>query len=228
MSSSTPAAPAGPQPTAPPAALPAAERVYAHVKAAILDHTYPGGDLITEGEVATEVGVSRTPVREALLRLEAEGLLRLYPKRGALVVPVSAREAEEVLEARALVEAWAAPRAAQAGPALAEVLEGHLRTMSEAREHGDTRAFVAADRAFHAAVVDAAGNSIVSRLYASLRDRQLCMGEKTMAVAPGRVSAAFEDHEGLLAALRDGDVEAFTARTVAHVASASANDRDAS
>ena len=208
--------------------LSAAERVYAHVKAAILDHSYPGGDLVTEGEVATAVGVSRTPVREALLRLEAEGLVRLYPKRGALVVPVTAREADEVLEARALVEAWAAPRAVHAGPDLTERLEQLLSTLSERSEAGDTPGFVAADRAFHEAVVDAAGNSILSRLYASLRDRQLCITTATMNVSPDRVAAALADHRHLLEALRSGDGEAFTALTVAHVARASSRDRDAS
>ena len=59
------------------------------VKQQILGGGYPGGALISEGEVSAAVGVSRTPVREAFLRLEVEGLLRLYPKRGALVTPVT-------------------------------------------------------------------------------------------------------------------------------------------
>lgn len=207
----------------------AAERVYAHVRAAILDHTYRGGDVITEGDVAAAVGVSRTPVREALLRLQAEGLLRLYPKRGALVVPVTAREAEEVLAARALVEAWAAPRAAAAGgAALAVALAEHLERMRRCFGEGDTTGFVMADRAFHEAVVEAAGNSILTRLYASLRDRQLCLGEASARLAPSRMQAALGEHEGLLRALEDGDVGAFTDRTVAHVAAASAGDRGAS
>ena len=62
---------------------PAADRVYAHVKQGVLERTYEGGTLLTEGELAEAVGVSRTPVREALLRLEAEGLIKLYPKKGA-------------------------------------------------------------------------------------------------------------------------------------------------
>ena len=207
---------------------PAAERVYTHVRAAILDHTYPGGDLITEGAVAEQVGVSRTPVRAALLRLEAEGLVRLYPKRGALVVPVTPREAEEVHEARALVEGWAAPRAAHAGEALVAVLEQHLAAMRSHREAGDTQAFVAADRAFHEAVVESAGNALLTRLYVSLRDRQLCLSAASVRLDPDRAVRAVADHEAILEALRRGDVEDFTARTTAHVASASPSDRDAS
>ncbi len=70
----------------------------------VLDRRYEGGTLLTEGELAEAVGVSRTPVREALLRLEVEGLIKLYPKKGALVLPVSAQEIADVVETRLLVE----------------------------------------------------------------------------------------------------------------------------
>src|ERR671932_1608978 len=86
------------------AATTATERAYGHTKSRVLDGTYAGGALITEGEVSEAVGVSRTPVREAFLRLQAEGLLRLYPKRGALVVPVSAQEIDDVMETRRMIE----------------------------------------------------------------------------------------------------------------------------
>lgn len=67
----------------------AAERAYRFTKAGILDGTLPAGELISEGQVARPLQLSRTPVREAFLQLQAEGLLKLFPKRGALVVPVS-------------------------------------------------------------------------------------------------------------------------------------------
>src|SRR5699024_2982813 len=89
----------------------AADRAYGHVKSGVLGGAYPGGELLTEGGIAESVGCSRTPVREALLRLQSEGVVRLYPKKGALVVPVSEQEAADVWEARSLVETWAAPRA---------------------------------------------------------------------------------------------------------------------
>src|SRR5262245_42283086 len=121
--------------------LSAAQRVYDHVKTGILDSSYAGADLLTEGSLSEAVGVSRTPVREALLRLEAEGLVRLYPKKGALVVPVSAREAEDVLEARALVERFAASRAWQGRAALVGELEPLVAAMRDHRESGDMVAF---------------------------------------------------------------------------------------
>src|SRR3954465_15306757 len=111
----------------------ATSRAYDHLKQAILDRAYPGGALLSEGEVAAQVGVSRTPVREALLRLEAEGLVRLYPKRGALVLPVSPREVSDVLETRELVETFTAGRA-ELGPGVVAELDRLLTVM---REHAD-------------------------------------------------------------------------------------------
>ncbi|NEE31310.1 GntR family transcriptional regulator, partial [Streptomyces sp. SID7982] len=88
-------------------ATPTAERAYEHVKDLILDGTYGSGELLTEGQVATELGVSRTPVREAFLRLRSDGFLELYPKRGALVVPVSVGEGRDIMQARLLLESFA-------------------------------------------------------------------------------------------------------------------------
>ena len=86
----------------------AKDRALDYVKNQVLTGAFPGGELISEGEVAAALGMSRTPVREAFLRLEAEGLLRLYPQRGALVVPVSSEESRSVIEARLLLEQFAA------------------------------------------------------------------------------------------------------------------------
>ncbi|MEJ5945486.1 GntR family transcriptional regulator [Pseudokineococcus basanitobsidens] len=203
--------------TTPDDALPASERVYAHLKRGILDRTYPGGTLVTEGEVAERVGVSRTPVREALLRLQAERLVELFPKRGALVLAVSDTEAHDVLEARELVEDWAAPRALDHVRRLLPVLDEHLAAMRRAREHGDAAALVEADRAFHEAVVDAAGNAVLTRLYGTLRDRQLCMGVASMDMGRARQDRAVREHQALRDALAAGDREAFVRLTRQHV-----------
>jgi DNA-binding GntR family transcriptional regulator len=196
---------------------PAADRVYAHVKAAILDRTYEGGALLTEGEVADAVGVSRTPVREALLRLQAEGLLRLYPKKGALVLPVSAQEVEDVLEARALVETFTAGKAYAHRQSLAATLEPLLEEMRRHRDSAEPRALMEADRVFHAAIVEAAGNAVLTRFYTGLRDRQLCMGVAAMRAEPEWMAQVVDEHAAILAALKQGDEEAFTARVSSHV-----------
>src|SRR6201988_1432898 len=95
----------------------AKDRAHDYVKRQVLTGAFPGGELISEGEVAAALGMSRTPVREAFLRLEAEGLLRLYPQRGALVVTVSSEESRAVIEARLVLEQFAAGKVIKRGPA---------------------------------------------------------------------------------------------------------------
>ena len=198
-------------------AVPATTRVYQHLKRAILEQLHPGGTLLTEAEIADAVGVSRTPVREALLRLESEGLVALYPKRGALVLPVSAQEVAEVIEARTLVEGHAAARVWPRRAELAETLVPLLETMRTAE---DVYTFMEADRAFHAAVVEAAGNRILADLYHRLRDRQMRMGVATLRLLPERKDQALAEHEGLLAALRADSPERWTGLVLAHIATA--------
>jgi len=206
---------------------PAAERAYAHVKRAVLDREYEGGALLTEGEVAEAVGVSRTPVREALLRLQAEGLLRLYPKRGALVLPVSAQELDDVLEARALIESFTARKAFAHRAALVEVLASLLDEMRQQRDAGDYRALLETDRAFHAAVVAAAGNAVLTRTYESLRDRQVCAGLATMRRTPAWMDEVVAAHAAILEALGDADEARFLSLVSDHVDGVTARLRGA-
>ncbi|MFF2806028.1 GntR family transcriptional regulator [Streptomyces sp. NPDC058000] len=196
---------------------PAAERVYTHIKDAVLERRYEGGMLLTEGELADAVGVSRTPVREALLRLEVEGLIRLYPKKGALVLPVSAQEIADVVETRLLVEKHAAGKAVPAGEALINELSELVETMREQAAAGDLAAVSVTDRAFHAAIVRSAGNQILDRLYEQLRDRQLRMGVAVMHAHPDRIAKNIAEHTEILEALRAGDAEAATDAVQRHV-----------
>ncbi len=184
---------------------PAAERVYTHIKEAVLERRYEGGTLLTEGDLADAVGVSRTPVREALLRLEVEGLIKLYPKKGALVLAVSAQEIKDVVETRLLVEEFAARKAVPASPQLIERLEQLLEEQRKLAKAGDLAAVAVTDRCFHAEIVKYAGNEILSRLYDQLRDRQLRMGVAVMEAHPGRIEANITEHGELLGAIRAGD-----------------------
>jgi DNA-binding GntR family transcriptional regulator len=195
----------------------AAERVYLQVKRDILSGALPGGSFVTEGALAETAGVSRTPVREALLRLETEGLVRLYPKKGALVVPPSVDEAREVLEARIVIEEWAAravwPRRAELVPALAAELKG----MRATRTSGDVDRLVEHDRRFHEIVVAATGNAILTRTYQGLRDRQLTIAATQFRRDRERIDVAVAGHSRLLDILRTGTVEELVAETHTHV-----------
>ncbi|MFC7340374.1 GntR family transcriptional regulator [Saccharopolyspora griseoalba] len=199
MSSATPE-------TTPTPELPAADRAYRHVKAGLLDGTFPDGDLLSEGDVAAALQMSRTPVREAFLRLQSEGFLKLYPKRGALVVPVSATEARDVVEARLALEGFAIDKLAIDGhQAMTDIGEKLLtHPACDVGELGDAEMHEA-DRAFHATLVAAAGNPVVADLYNALRDRQMRITAtaRTHAARP-RIS---HQHARVAEAIRDGDAE---------------------
>ncbi|WP_046470471.1 GntR family transcriptional regulator [Allosalinactinospora lopnorensis] len=204
--------------------LSATDRAYRYTKDAILTRRYAGGELISEGDIATGIGVSRTPVREALLRLEGEGLVRLYPKRGALIVPVSQAEIDDVIETRRLVEGFTAQRVAGAGEeeraALVPTLTKHLDEMRATAET-DKRAFVLADREFHRAIVEAAGNRVLFDLYESLRDRQLRMMEEGARTVE-RLRGNIREHAAIMDAIRAGDIRAASEAVQAHMDAAGA------
>jgi DNA-binding GntR family transcriptional regulator len=195
---------------------PATERAYDYTKEGITSGLLRGGDLISEGDVAQALQISRTPVREAFLRLSSEGLLRLYPKRGALIVPVTPGEVSDVLTARQLIEPWAVAVAANLPVArrdpLGERLNGLLATQRQALVEERLPDFHQADCDFHLAIVEAAGNELLTRFYQSLRDRQLRMLDSATVHDPSRRTSILDQHESLLAAIRDG--EAFDATTV--------------
>jgi DNA-binding GntR family transcriptional regulator len=195
----------------------ATERAYAHAKARILDGTYPTGELLTEGTVADAVGVSRTPVREAFLRLEAEQLLRLFPKRGALIVPVSAQEVDDVMEVRQLIERFAI-ESVVAGGRHAE-LGATMRASVDRQEEllDSARRFTSADRDFHGLLVAATGNQVLVDLYRALRDRQLRMGISALERVPGRAAQILEEHRVLADALLAGDRDGALACIESHI-----------
>jgi DNA-binding GntR family transcriptional regulator len=205
--------------------IPAAERVYAYLKAAILDRTYPGGELLTEGELAAAVGVSRTPVREALLRLEESGLVKLYPKKGVLILPVLPQEIDDVLEARELLETHAAAKVWPRRKQLIESLTERVDEMRAYRKSGDTKSFLEADRAFHEAIVGAAGNEILARLYNSLRDRQVRMGVPGIEMQPARMDKSITAHQEMIEALGGNSVKRFRELVIAHIDTAAADLR---
>src|SRR4051812_16348398 len=217
----------GPSPPAPPGPLsgtgPAGARVYAHVKERLLDGSFPGGALLSENELSQQLGFSRTPVRQAFVQLGAEGLLELYPKRGALVVPVAASEIEDVFEARLLVEEHCARRAATAsGVALAAELAEAIAAQERAIAMGDDgRAeFAKADRLFHRAIVHAAGNAILTRLYDALRDRQQRIAAVSLARNPGDAQRFIAEHREIADAIEGEDPAAACDLVSAHLRSA--------
>jgi DNA-binding GntR family transcriptional regulator len=183
----------------------ATDDAYAFTKERILDGRFAGGELISEGDVSTGVGLSRTPVREAFLRLESEGFLRLYPKRGALVVPVSASDVHSVMETRLLIERFAIEKAMPVTSEVRKGLEQAIATQEHLTEPEHAGEFVEADREFHRLFVAAAANPILLQLHDSMRDRQRRMGLSAIAHDAERARGIVAEHRRLAKAVIAGD-----------------------
>lgn len=200
----------------------AVARAYAHAKARLLDGSLGSGDWLTEGEVADALGISRTPVREAFLHLQAEGLLTLHPRRGAQVVSVDPSTAAELLEVRLLLEHHAASCVARTGEvprqALLAALREVLAAQGETLRSGELGRFVSLDRELHGRVVAASGNRVLEELYGTLRDRQQRLVLDGLRVDPSRAERILDEHRALVDALAEGDSAAYERALRRHLA----------
>jgi DNA-binding GntR family transcriptional regulator len=180
--------------------------------------TLPRGDgvFLTEAEVCRATGTSRTPVREALLRLEADGFLQIVPKKGAYVAPITEAEIDAVMQARKLVEEWCARQASSLGDTLARELDHLIDQQADLTD--DPVAFIESDRLFHRAIVSAAGNPVLTGFYESLRDRQLRMGVHAVATSDQRSGDVLGEHRKIVDGIRKGDAEAASAAMGRHLA----------
>ncbi|MDI5963025.1 GntR family transcriptional regulator [Streptomyces sp. SL13] len=199
----------------------AAERVYRYTKDLIIRGALPGGRLISEGSICDDLGVSRTPVHEAFLRLDTERLLALSSRKGAVVLPMAPQEARDVLEMREAIEGAAAQRVVdeeRTAPATLDRLRSNLAVQAGHAAAGDLEAFVEADEEFHRTVVEASGNEIAGHFYALLRDRQQRLRHHLLAIRPDELPVILTDHRDLVGCLERRDADAYRDLLRAHVA----------
>ncbi|MFH8223972.1 GntR family transcriptional regulator [Streptomyces sp. NPDC018057] len=176
-----------------------------------------GGTFLTESQVAQAAGTSRTPVREAMLRLETEGFLQIMPKKGAFVPPIPDAEVRAVMQARQLIEDWCVRGVTRAG---ADFMAGLDRLVAEQEVHlDDPVAFIECDRAFHRAIVQQAGNPVLAGFYETLRERQVRMGLRAVANEQNRARTVLAEHAAIVAAVRSGDPEQAGQALAAHLTS---------
>lgn len=135
------------------------EKAYAYLKDTVLTDPGMQGAFLSEQDLADRIGVSRTPIREALLQLAAEDLVELVPKRGARVAPLTGREIRELMELRGIVERYVAERLVSAGRAPVAELRSLLDRQRGLTGAENAREFIDVDHRFHSALVSAVGNT---------------------------------------------------------------------
>ena len=191
-----------------PARVTRVDDAYLRIKAEILSAAMPPGHQATENEIAASLEMSRTPVREALIRLEAEGLVQLRPRHGALVLPIEPDDMREIYEILTALEPEAAASLAARSPGPKELapMERATSEMVAALARGDLDGWAEADERFHRMLLDLYGNRRLAGFVSQLLDQAHRARNLTMRLRDPPVESTRE-HRAILRALRAGDPE---------------------
>lgn len=184
------------------------QRAVERLRSLIFSGELAGGSNHLESELAEILGMSRTPVREAAVLLEAQGLVELQPRKGIRIQPISVEDMREIYEVLTEIETLAAGNAAAAGygdPELA-ALDAAVRAMERSLETEDLEAWADADDAFHAELVRLGRNGRAVAIAAMMVDQVRRARRTTLHMREKPVRSS-EEHRAVLEAIRAGDVE---------------------
>ena len=195
------------------------DEAYQALKTAIRDNVFPPGHQAAEPEIARQLGMSRTPVHEAIIRLQEEGLVQVLPRRGVLICPVSADDIREIYDVLIAVEGMAAALLAalpeDAAAAAAEALEQETAAMEQALERGKLLDWAAADERFHQLLTERCGNRRLARAAMTVRDQSHRARLFTLHLRPLPTASAAE-HRRITGAIRGGEAAEAEAAARAH------------
>lgn len=181
------------------------ENAYRTLRERIVGLTYPPGTRLVERDLAAELQISRIPLREAMRRLQNEGLVVAVPRQGTIVAPFTADDVRDLFDVREGLEVLAFRLAAERADRVGlEALRGHIHDARAATEVGDEAGIAAANAAFHRTVVEIAGNPLLSAMMGPLEARVQWLFHLTRQRDPARQC---EEHEELYEAIAAGDVE---------------------
>lgn len=182
------------------------EMAYRAIRQRILDNVYPAGHRALEQEYADELGLSRTPVREALLKLAGEGLVEIIPRHGTRVLPVSTADMREIYQMLTALEPMAAELVANKKLPAADLqpLIEASRDMSAALKADNLDAWAEADERYHRQLIALAGNRLLADTVQGLWDRAHRARMVTLRLRPKPMHSTAE-HNAIVEAIRAGD-----------------------
>ena len=184
------------------------DAAYERMRRRILDNVWPPGHRALEQEVALELGMSRTPVREALVQLQNEGLVEVIPRHGMRVLPVSPTDMREIDQLLTALECMAAELLALRKPSDAQLqpLMDASAAMDLALKADDLDAWARADESFHAQLLELAGNRQLQATVLNYWDRAHRARMFTLRLRPKPVNST-QEHGQLVDCLRRGDAD---------------------
>lgn len=184
-----------------------AERVYRRLKEDILANRYAPNSPLPEEAVASSLNVSRAPVREALRKLAAEGLVNLIRRQGAVVSSLSPQEFLDAYQVRGALEVLAI-RLATSRLEIADLEEFEWlnQVMRQAMEKNDVDTFFTTNATFHALIIDRSGNEKLKEIYDPLVSQMRRYYLPSLALRGG-IQRSIEEHQGIIQAMKDRDAE---------------------
>lgn len=201
---------------------PLGEIVYESLRDAIVNQVLKPGERLMETDLADEMGVSRTPVREAIRRLELENYVVMIPRKGAYVAGLSIKDINDVFEIRGALESLAAGLAAQrATDEDIKEMELNLEMETSHFETSDLIKTIEEDTKFHDLIFNASKNSRLLGMVKELREQVQRFRTTTLAV-PGRMKFALDEHKAIVEAIANRDIEAAQKAASEHIQSAEA------
>jgi DNA-binding GntR family transcriptional regulator len=199
------------------------EKAYQAISGAIANLEFKPGEALTQDRLARWLSISRTPVREALRRLEQEGSIQMVPGRGLIVTELTIKDVEDMLEMLQLMDAHAAYLAAQRRtPDQANALAEVARALLAAAEQHDVEAWSAADKPYHEIILAASGNQMLHHSILDVR-RRLHRITINSTIRPERLMACTHEHIAVAEAIVNGDAEAAGELMREHIAAMSAS-----
>jgi DNA-binding GntR family transcriptional regulator len=183
------------------------QQAYDFVKAQIMNLELKPGQYITDSEVANRLGISRTPVREALRRLEQEGLLINQARRGWKVYALSLEDIHDIFDIKETLEGMIARRAAACpNEELRRAMVEAMKHMRRAAEDGDVEAWQEADVELHDAIFGMGGNERATNIIQSLNDQWHRVRIGFLAMQ-GRIQRSNPEHQAVIESILAGDGE---------------------
>ena len=184
-----------------------AKMAYESIRQSILSGQWKIGELYNEKAIAADLGISRTPVREALLELASQDLIIFLPRRGLMVNRFTRRDVDEIFEVRKAIELAAVEKIVKTSPPfdLFEIEES-LLNQRKAVKQKDYIAFMEADRLFHTGISELTNNRRIIAILDNIRDIIHVMGAKALAIE-GRALEVIEEHQTICEALKKGNIE---------------------
>ncbi|MCW5574962.1 MAG: GntR family transcriptional regulator [Burkholderiales bacterium] len=179
-----------------------ADRAYAKIKKRIFDFDLMPGDRLSESELAQQAGVSRTPLRQALQRLQHEGFVEAIPKVGWLIPPLSFEKFDELYDFRVLIECFAVRglcASAADRPELQKLAKIWQVPVKERLQ--DPVVVGELDEAFHRRIVDSTANREMQRTYREITERMRII-RRLDFIKPDRVTATYDEHGKIIAAIQ--------------------------